>query len=322
MESESDLEQGLQDTSKVTGKVFLIGAGPGDPGLLTLKAARALGASDVVVYDYLVNPEILLHCRRGAELIYAGKRGGERSIPQQEISSLLIQKARSGQIVGRLKGGDPFIFGRGGEEALALASAGIEWEVIPGISSGVAAAAYAGIPLTHRHASSSVAFITGHEGIDKNHSHVDWPSFARSADTLVIFMCGSTISAIARELIAGGRPDSTPVALVRWGTYEFQEVYTGSLADIAAAVPSPAPASPSALPAFIAAPALHSSPVTKEPAMPDASAVIKFDAPVIAIVGEAVRLADTLQWFKHGTRLGLAQEKFKNHEAEIEAALV
>ena len=322
MESESDLKQGLQDSSKVTGKVFLIGAGPGDPGLLTLKAARVLSACDVVVYDHLVNPEILQHCRRGSELIYAGKRGGERSIPQQEISSLLIQKARSGQIVGRLKGGDPFIFGRGGEEALALAAAGVEWEVIPGISSGVAAAAYAGIPLTHRHASSSVAFITGHEGIDKNRSHVDWTSFARAADTLVIFMCGSTISGIARELISGGRPDSTPVALVRWGTYEFQEVYTGSLADIAATIPSPPSASSSALPALIATPALHSSPVTTEPAPADAPTVIKFDAPVIAIVGEPVRLADSLQWFKHGTRVDLAQEKSKNHEAEIEAAVV
>ena len=304
MESESDLKQGSQDTTRLPGKVFLIGAGPGDPGLLTLKAASALSACDVIVYDHLVNPEILRHCRRGAELIYAGKRGGERSISQQEISLLLVQKARSGQIVGRLKGGDPFIFGRGGEEALALAAAGIEWEVIPGISSGVAAAAYAGIPLTHRHSSSSVAFVTGHEGIDKTGSHIDWRASARAADTLVIFMCGSTISGIARELISAGRPDSTPVALVRWGTYEFQEVYTGSLADIASQVPVPATASSASMPAF----------------GDDAASAVKFDAPVIAIVGEAVRLADTLQWFKHGTRLDLAQEKLKNHQAEIEEA--
>ena len=306
MESESDLKQGSQDTSKVPGKVFLIGAGPGDPGLLTLKAASALSACDVIVYDHLVNPEILGHCRRDAELIYAGKRGGERSISQQEISLLLIQRARSGQIVGRLKGGDPFIFGRGGEEALALAAAGIDWEVIPGISSGIAAASYAGIPLTHRHSSSSVAFITGHEGIDKNGSHVDWRASARAADTLVIFMCGSTISVIARELISGGRPDSTPIALVRWGTYEFQEVYTGSLADIASQIPAPATSSSSSLPAFVG----------------DASSPVKFDAPVIAIVGEAVKLAGTLQWFKHGTRLDLARENPDNREAEIEEAVV
>jgi uroporphyrinogen III methyltransferase/synthase len=286
VESESDLKH----DSHYRGKVFLIGAGPGDPGLLTLKAARTLSECDVIVYDHLVNPEILTHCRRGAELIYAGKRGGERSIPQQDICLLLIQKARSGQIVGRLKGGDPFIFGRGGEEALALAAAGIEWEVIPGISSGVAAAAYAGIPLTHRHSSSSVAFITGHEGIDKNGSHVDWRASAHAADTLVIFMCGSTIAGIARELISAGRPDSTPVALVRWGTYEFQEVYTGSLADIASFNES----------------------------INGTSVAAKFDAPVIAIVGEPVKLADTLQWFKHGTRRDLAQPK-SNHEAEIEA---
>jgi uroporphyrinogen III methyltransferase/synthase len=281
--------------------VFLIGAGPGDPGLLTLKAARTLAACEVIVYDHLVNPEILAHCRRDAELIYAGKRGGERSISQQEICSLLIEKARSGQIIGRLKGGDPFIFGRGAEEALALTAASIEWEVIPGISSGVAAAAYAGIPLTHRHSSSSVAFITGHEGIDKSASHVDWRTWARAADTLVIFMCGSTISSIARELIIGGRPDSTPIALVRWGTYNFQEVYTGSLADIVSPASAPAAALSSASRAALA----------------DESRAVKFDAPVIAIIGEAVRLADTLQWFKHGTRVDLAERPAENQEAEV-----
>src|SRR5262249_37539999 len=158
-------------------------------------------------------PEILTHCRRGAELIYAGKRSGQRSISQPQINQLLIEKARAGLIVGRLKAGDPFIFGRGGEEALALVAAGIDWEVIPGVSSGVAPAAYAGIPVPHRHCSSSVAFITGHDGINKSGSQVDWRAAGRGADTLVIFMCGATISGIARELIASGRPDSTPVAL-------------------------------------------------------------------------------------------------------------
>jgi uroporphyrin-III C-methyltransferase len=306
VESELSFEPYIQ-ASESRGKVFLIGAGPGDPGLLTLKAAQTLNACEVIVYDHLVNPEILAHCRRDAELIYAGKQGGERSISQREICLLLIKKARSGQIVGRLKGGDPFIFGRGAEEALALTAASIEWEVIPGISSGVAAAAYAGIPLTHRHSSSSVAFITGHEGIDKNAAQVDWRASARAAETLVIFMCGSTISNIARELIAGGRPDSTPIALVRWGTYDFQEVYTGSLADVASPVSTPATALSSALDAAVV----------------ESSHAVKFDAPVIAIVGEVVKLADTLQWFKHGTRLGLAQSQYdEDQEAEIETAAV
>lgn|SRR5262249_44046814 len=289
------------------GKVYLIGAGPGDPGLLTLKAARAINASDVIIYDHLVNPEILAHCRRDAELIYAGKRGGQRSISQPEINLLLIEKARAGLIIGRLKAGDPFIFGRGGEEALALAGAGIDWEVIPGVSSGVAAAAYAGIPLTHRHCSSSVAFITGHDGINKGGSQVDWDAAARGADTLVIFMCGSTISGIARELISSGRPDSTPIALVRWGTYEFQEVYAGSLADIAAPLPANA---------WTEAQSTASAASTS-----DSPSESRFDAPVIAIVGEAVKLADTLQWFKHGTRQALAKDAPLNRDHEVEAAV-
>jgi uroporphyrin-III C-methyltransferase len=280
------------------GKVFLIGAGPGDPGLLTLKAAAVIGTCGVIVYDHLVNPEILAHSRRGAELVYAGKQGGERSISQPEISLLLIERARAGQIVGRLKGGDPFIFGRGAEEALALVEAGIDWEVIPGISSGVAAAAYAGIPLTHRHCSSSVAFITGHEGVGKDGSKVDWPSAARGADTLVIFMCGGTISSIARKLISGGRPSFTPIALVRWGTYECQEVYTGSLGDIAAAEPEG-----------------RAVLLSEEP---EVASKVKFDAPVIAIVGEAVRLADKLQWFKHEFRLALAE--ILDGQRELETA--
>jgi uroporphyrin-III C-methyltransferase len=281
---------------RVAGKVYLIGAGPGDPGLLTLKAAAVISACDVIVYDHLVNPEVLAHSKRHAELIYAGKRGGERSISQPEISLLLIERARAGQIVGRLKGGDPFIFGRGAEEALALVAAGIDWEVIPGISSGVAAAAYAGIPLTHRHCSSSVAFITGHEGVGKNGLRVDWALAARATDTLVIFMCGATISGIARELISGGRSPSTPIALVRWGTYQCQEVYTGTLVDIAE-------------PEDVAMPPFDDM---KSPGK------VKFDAPVIAIIGEAVRLADTLQWFKHQSRMALAE--ILDQESGLETA--
>ena len=213
------------------GKVYLIGAGPGDPKLVTLRAVEAIQDSHVIVYDYLVNPEILAHSRRNTELIYVGKRGGHKSISQSEINRVLIERALEGQIVARLKGGDPFIFGRGGEEAEALHEAGIRWEVIPGVSSGVAAAAYAGIPLTHRQHSSSVAFITGHDANGDKQS-VDWKTAAHTADTLVIFMCAERISKIARTLVESGRDRSTPIALVRWGTYEHQEVYSGTLEDL------------------------------------------------------------------------------------------
>lgn len=249
---------------KSTGKVFLVGAGPGDPGLLTIKAANAIAAADVIVYDYLVNPEVLAHSRQGAELIYAGKRAGEHSMTQDEINQVLIKRARRGQIVARLKGGDPFVFGRGGEEAEALVEAGIEWEVIPGISSGVAAAAYAGIPLTHRGYSSSVAFITGHNALSDRSRGVDWSVAAHAADTLVIFMCAGNIAAIARELVESGRRTSTPVALIRWGTYQHQEVYTGTLDDLIGL---------------------------------DEAGSLSVEPPAIAIVGEVVALSGKLNWF-------------------------
>jgi uroporphyrin-III C-methyltransferase len=224
----------MGEAVKHSGKVFLVGAGPGDPKLLTIKAADAIRASDVIIYDYLVNPEVLAHSRRNAELIDVGKRAGQPSISQTDINRLLIEHARRGLIVARLKGGDPFVFGRGGEEAEALVEAGIEWEVIPGVSSGVAAAAYAGIPLTHRGYSSSVAFITGHGARNGRRQAVDWSIAAHTADTLVIFMCAETILSIARELVAAGRAESTPLAIIRWGTYQHQEVYSGTLADLIA----------------------------------------------------------------------------------------
>ena len=209
----------------------MIGAGPGDPGLLTIKGAEAIRVSDVLVYDYLVHPAILSHAREAAELVYVGKQGGVRSISQDEINELLVQKAAAGLTVARLKGGDPFVFGRGGEEAEALVDAGIAFEVVPGVSSGVAAAAYAGIPVTHRDHASSVAFITGHNGRDKRRPAVDWPSAACQADTLVIFMCAGALAEISAGLIAGGRPPATPMAVVRWGAHQHQEVYLGRLED-------------------------------------------------------------------------------------------
>ncbi len=256
----------MSDGSTV-GKVYLIGAGPGDPKLLTIRAAEAIGASDVIVYDYLVNPEVLVHARRGAELIYVGKRSGEPYISQAEINGILIERARRGEVVARLKGGDPFIFGRGGEEAEALVEAEVAWEVIPGISAGIAAAAYAGIPLTHRDHSSSVAFITGHDG-HKKRKAIDWSRAAHAADTLVVFMCAETITSIAGDLIANGRHPSTPIAIIRWGTYEHQEVYTGTLEDLAAQ---------------------------------DEREALEFKAriapPAIAIIGEVVSLKEKLHWF-------------------------
>ena len=256
----------MSDAHSQTGKVYLIGAGPGDPKLLTIKAAEALAQSDVIVYDYLVNPEVLVHARRDSELIYVGKRAGEPSISQDEINRILIAHARAGRTLSRLKGGDPFVFGRGGEEAEALAEADIEWEVIPGISSGIAAAAYAGIPLTHRNHSSSVAFITGHDARSNGKRAVDWSRQAHAAETLVVFMCAETIASVAREIIRAGRSPSTPVAIIRWGTYDHQEVYSGTLDDLA-------------------------------DAGDENGNDIKIKPPAIAIIGDVVSLQDKLRWF-------------------------
>jgi uroporphyrin-III C-methyltransferase len=204
---------------------------------VTLRAVRALGRSELVLVDHLVNPEILVHAPAVAEIRSVGKCRGSHSLPQKEINRLLVDGARSGRVVARLKGGDPFVFGRGGEEAEALVEAGIDWEVVPGVSSGVAAAAYAGIPLLHREWASSVAFIAGHPGADRD-------QLAADADTLVVFMCGSTIVEIARALLARGRSLATPVALIHAGTTPRQQVYLGSLGELARlsslALPSPA----------------------------------------------------------------------------------
>ncbi|HZA50619.1 MAG TPA: uroporphyrinogen-III C-methyltransferase [Myxococcaceae bacterium] len=208
------------------GKVYLIGAGPGDPELLTLRAARALGESDWVLVDDLVDRRVLAHVRRGATIRSVGKRAGCHSVAQWKINQMLIDGARSGRIVARLKGGDPFVYGRGGEEAEALAEAGVGWEVIPGVSAGVAAAAYAGIPVLHRARASSVAFATGHP------TRAGRPLPA-DADTLVIFMCAATIASIARSLLLRGRAPATPVALIRAATTQRQVVYLGALGEVA-----------------------------------------------------------------------------------------
>ncbi len=215
------------------GFVSLIGAGPGDPGLITVKGMQRLQQADVVIYDYLANEELLNYCHADAERIYVGKQAKQHTLTQDEINGLLVEHGRAKRVV-RLKGGDPYIFGRGGEEAEVLQAVGIAWEVVPGISSGVAAPAYAGIPVTHREVASSVAFITGHEDPTKPETAINWSTLATAIDTLVFYMGVGNLPEIAEKLIANGRSAETPVAVIRWGTKPEQEVVTGTLRTIAA----------------------------------------------------------------------------------------
>jgi uroporphyrin-III C-methyltransferase len=240
-------------SGQALGKVYLVGAGPGDPKLLTLRAVEVLGQCHVVLIDRLVNREVLRHAKHGSLVIDVGKRAGDHVLKQADICKLLVEYARLGQVVVRLKGGDPFVFGRGAEEALALVEAGIPWEVVPGVSAGVAAAAYAGIPLTHRGVASSVSFRTAHRA-----DPTEEPE--RRGETTVFFMCGNTLSEVARELVASGRLPSTPIAVVRSGTCIDQEVLIGTLADALA------------------------GPLTIE-------------SPALAIVGDVVSLEAKLRWF-------------------------
>jgi uroporphyrinogen III methyltransferase/synthase len=243
------------------GKVYLIGAGPGDPGLLTLRGRAILERADCAIYDFLAAEELLRFCRPNAEKIFVGKRGGGPRRPQEEINQLLIAKAREGESVARLKGGDPFVFGRGGEEALALVRAGIAFEVVPGVTSGVAALAYAGIPVTHRELSSSVCFVAGHEDPAKEETAIEWSVAAGSSGTLVFFMGTRNLAVIASRLMEGGRASETPCAVIHWGTRPQQQVVTGTLADIAQR-----------------ASALH--------------------PPTVIVVGNVVKLRDQLNWFE------------------------
>jgi uroporphyrin-III C-methyltransferase len=241
------------------GYVYLVGAGPGDPGLLTIKARDLLASCDVVIYDYLVNPEILGHVPLQAERVYVGKVGGGRQTPQDHINTLLINHAQMGGRVVRLKGGDPFLFGRGGEEAEALREGGIPFEVVPGISSALAVPAYAGIPLTHRDFSSSVSVVTGARARDADTRL----SSKLSADTLVILMGVTQLREIVADLIAAGRSPDTPAAVIRWGTYEGQLTVTGTLETIAT----------------------------------DATNV-GVRPPAVIVVGEVVKLRARLRWFE------------------------
>lgn len=216
----------------MSGKVLLVGAGPGDPGLVTQKAILSIASADVVVYDYLASAELLKYARTDAELIYAGKKGGEHTLGQNEINALLLEKALAGNTVTRLKGGDPFIFGRGGEEIEELCSAGVAFEVVPGVTSAAAAPAYAGIPLTHRRFASCVTFVTGHEDPAKTDSMINWDALAGTGGTLVFLMGVKNLPSIARRLIDAGMDKKTPAALVRWGTTPFQKTVTGTLTTI------------------------------------------------------------------------------------------
>jgi uroporphyrinogen III methyltransferase/synthase len=217
----------------VSGVVHLVGAGPGDPGLLTARALELIASADAILYDRLIPAGALDGARPEAELIYVGKEGGGPSMAQEEIERLLVRHARAGKLVVRLKGGDPFVFGRGGEEALALRAAGIPFEVVPGVTAGIAAAAYAGIPATHRDRASAVALVTGHEDPDKPESAIDWPALAAFPGTLVFYMGVRQLPRIAERLIAGGRLPDEPAAVIERGTLPGQRTVLATLATLA-----------------------------------------------------------------------------------------
>lgn len=218
------------------GKVYLVGAGPGDPGLLTLKGQQCLALADVVIYDYLANPLLLGHAPESAEKIYVGKQRGNHHLPQEQTNALLAEKAAAGLQVVRLKGGDPYIFGRGGEEAAYLKERDIPFEVIPGVTAGFAAAAYAGIPLTHRDVTTSLALLTGHERPERKLSSLDWEKLATGLGTLIFYMGLTNLKMISEQLVKHGRAPQTPVAIVQWATLPRQRTLVGTLETIVADV--------------------------------------------------------------------------------------
>lgn len=251
------------------GKVYIVGAGPGDIGLLTVKGLRCLQKAEVVIYDFHLNAQVLNYINHDAEFIYAGKRSGHHTMTQEEINEILIQKAKEGKIICRLKGGDPFIFGRGGEEAEALAQNGIEFEIVPGVSSSVAAPAYAGIPLTHRLYSSSFAVIPGYEDTTKKESSIDWSKLSTSVGTLVFLMAVKNIDMVTQKLIENGRSPDTPVAVIRWGTRPEQRTITGTLKNIVELVQER-----------------------------------DIKPPAVMVVGDVVRLRESLSWYEKKPMFG------------------
>ncbi|MGG3564826.1 uroporphyrinogen-III C-methyltransferase [Neobacillus rhizosphaerae] len=215
----------------MVGKVYLVGAGPGDPELITVKGLRYLQQADVILYDRLVNPELLKHAKKGAKLVYCGKLPHHHTMKQETINHFLIKYAKKGLQVVRLKGGDPFVFGRGGEEAEECLRNEVPFEVVPGITAGIAASAYAGIPVTHRYLSRSFAFITGHQAGDLAAEH-QWSHLAKGVDTLCVYMGVSHLSTIINELIQHGKSPQTPIALIQWGTLSDQRTVVGTLETI------------------------------------------------------------------------------------------
>lgn len=215
-----------------TGKVYLVGAGPGDPKLITLRGLECIQEADVIAYDRLVNKELLSHAKDGAELIFCGKLPGKHALIQEEIHELLVAKAQEGKLVTRLKGGDPGVFGRVGEEAAVLANEGIEFEIVPGITAGIAAPLYAGIPVTHRDYASSFTIVTGHGRADKQQDRLNWKALATGIDTIAFYMGIGNLSYICEQLINNGRNPLTPAALIEWGTTKKQRTVTGTVETI------------------------------------------------------------------------------------------
>ncbi|MBT9148676.1 MAG: Uroporphyrinogen-III C-methyltransferase [Dehalococcoidia bacterium] len=251
------------------GKVYLVGAGPGDPGLITLKGLYCLGEADVIIYDHLVDKSLLNKVRQGVELIYVGKQPKAHLMSQEQINALLVAKAREGEIVVRLKGGDPFVLGRGGEEAEVLALEGIPFEIVPGVTAAIAAPAYAGIPVTHRGLSSSFAMVTGHESSPESKARIAWDRIATGIDTLIFLMGMENLASITIQLIENSRPPATPAALIQWGTTPKQQVVEGTLADI-----------------------VHRA---RE---------ANIGSPAVLIVGEVVELRHKLRWFENKPLFG------------------
>ncbi|MDC4227970.1 MAG: uroporphyrinogen-III C-methyltransferase [Candidatus Manganitrophus sp.] len=255
---------GQHPSNKKNGTVYLVGAGPGDPKLITLRGKELLAEADVIIYDYLANPKLLEFAKEGAEKSLRRKKGGSRSsLHQEHIDHLMVEAAKAGKSVVRLKGGDPFIFGRGGEEAEALVAAGIPFEVVPGVTSAISVPTYAGIPLTHRDKASTVAFVTGHEDPAKEGSLVDWAKLAGGPDTLVFLMGMGNLAGIVSELVRHGKDPKTPIALIRWGTHPFQKTLVGRLDNIVEKV-----------------------------------GIEGMKPPVVMVVGEVVSLRNRLNWFE------------------------
>lgn len=270
------------------GKVYLVGAGPGDPGLLTLKGKALLEKAQVVVYDYLANPELLKYCPEECEFIYVGKKGGAHTMSQEEINQLLVQKAKEGKLVVRLKGGDPFLFGRGGEEIEELVKEGIPFEVVPGITSAIAVPAYAGIPVTHRDYTSTLAIITGHEAEGKEESRIDFKALAKIG-TLVFLMGVKNLPNIVENLLREGKSPETPVAVIQWGTTPRQKTATGTLETILDEVKKQG-----------------------------------ISAPAIIVVGEVVKLREKFNWFEKRPLFGkrIVITRTREQASKLKEALI